>query len=130
VVSDPDDAARVTSRMRALLACLRDAGVPEADLVGVARAGLVLVALREGTGRAVAKFRAWLGRVPPRPTAPDVALARYLRLGRPHAIYFVLVWREVVEARPGAGDDEVFSLLWSALDAVEGERLVAEFEAR
>lgn len=128
-MSDPDGAERATSRMRALLACLHDAGVPEADVTGAARAGLVVVALQEGTGRAVVEFKTWLSRIPPAPTAPDATLARYLRLARPHSIYFRVIWREAAEARPEAGDDEVFGTLWGALDSVEGERMLATLEA-
>lgn len=112
---------RLASRMRALLACLADDCVSAADLIGVARAGLILAVLTEGRSPEVHVFRDRLRSARPVSTDVDTLVARYIRRASPLSSYFVVIWREA-----DVGDDhETFERLWATLDTLEGERLAA-----
>lgn len=124
----PDDA--LLRLARALLAYLRAEGVPDPDVMGAARAGLVIAAVREGRGAEARRLRAWLAEVPPAdPATCATPFARYVSWAGPRWAVFVVLWRRIAEARPSS-DDDVLTLLCRALDRVEGERLVAALEAR
>ncbi len=102
--------------VRGLLALLRDEGVPDRDLIGVARYGVLLIALARAPE--MADLRAWIGAQPGSPD-PEAPAARYARALDGRVTYFWVIWDEAA-ARLGA---ETFPTLWALLDTVEGERL-------
>ncbi|MBI2526592.1 MAG: hypothetical protein HYY95_07925 [Candidatus Rokubacteria bacterium] len=124
------DRDQLATTVRALLRFLRDDGVPAADLVGVVRAGILLVAIREGVGGGVEALRAWLMTCAPAPGVPACPdLTRYLKAADARWPYLVVLWRQAADARPTASADAVFAALWAAVDSVEGARMVATLEA-
>jgi hypothetical protein len=116
----------LASRMRAVLAILRDEGVADEDVVAVARVGLVLVALvRDPLGPGV---RAWMEAQPPAACRlePGHPFVRYCQRATEGFNYFLILWTDAQAMVPATA---VLGTLWAALDRVEGERLAQTLDS-
>ena len=108
---------------RTLVTCLADSGVPDPDLLGTARAGLVLLGLDRIKTETVRRFRADIDALPEHHGPPDPrSTARYLGYAAPRLVYATVMWDDL--AALGLDPEAVFATLWAALDQIECDHML------
>lgn len=109
---------------RSTIRLLRARHVPERDLVGTCRIGLLLAALRVGVGDEIEAIRQQCAAAKGTAGAPAPDWTRWIRTAGAELALFLVAWDM---AGSDGGDDDKFERLWRALDHAEvEERLLVE----